>query len=94
MERKAEDRSEKGRSTRITKNYKRKINGRRKQKTMRIKRCQATLKRLKQIVVGEKTKAGEVVTNKHPRLAVETAEEEKKTRVENDAATKRLSLAM
>ena len=34
-ERKAEDRSEKDKSTRITKNYKRKKNGRQKQKTMR-----------------------------------------------------------
>ena len=35
----------------------------------------------------------QVVTNKHLRLAVET-EEERRARLENDAATKRLSLAM
>ena len=57
------------------------------------KQCLATLKRLKRSFVGEKTKTGEVVTNKHLRLAVET-QEERRVRLENDAAIKWLSLAM
>ena len=53
----------------------------------------ATLKRLKQSVVGEKQRLEKVVTNKHLRLAVET-EQERRARLENVAAIKRLSLAM
>ena len=34
------------------------------------KQCLATLKRLKRSIVGENTKSGEVVTNKHLRMAV------------------------
>ena len=40
-----------------------------------------------------KLRLEKVVTNKHLRLAVVT-EEERRARLENDAATKRLSLAM
>ena len=40
------------------------------------------------------TKTGEGVTSKQLRLAVETEEEERRTRLENDAATKQLRLAM
>ena len=50
------------------------------------KQCLAALKRLKGIVVA---KTGEVATNTHLRLAVETEEEtETRARLENDAATK------
>ena len=40
-----------------------------------------------------KLRLEKVVTNKYLRLAMET-EEERRERLENDAATKRLSLAM
>ena len=40
-----------------------------------------------------KLRLEKVVINKHLRLAVET-EEERRARLENDAATKQLSLAM
>ena len=63
-----------------------------KQKTMRNS-AWPFLKRLKRSVVGEKTKTGDVVTNIYLMLAMET-KEERRARLENDAATKLLSLAM
>ena len=73
------------------KNYKRKRNGRQKQKTMR--NSARPLSQKIEAKCCRKLRLEKVVTNKHLRLAVET-EEVRRARLENDAATKWLRLAM